>query len=209
MMNKLLFLIMIFSCACGNEENTNNNHSGNAHERNQEERATEPTTILNDLLQYENEAALKVDFPGLVSRSEGYLPEGMGAFQQSVLYEGTPDEVHIVWNDDQNFRDISYVQITGKESRWHTGSGIRLGSSLADLEGANEKPFQFYGFQWDYAGAVDWDGGKLADTKMTVFLSYPEGSELPSSLIGDSKVSSEHPDALKVQTYVNRIKLEK
>lgn len=46
--------------------------------------------------------------------------------------------------------------------RWQTGSGIRMGTHLSELESWNGKPFTISGFGYNYGGNVlSWDGGKL------------------------------------------------
>lgn len=54
------------------------------------------------------------------------------------------------------------VEIRGRASRWVVAPGVSLGTTLAELERMNGRPFLLCGFGWDYSGTVNsWDGGRL------------------------------------------------
>ena len=75
-----------------------------------------------------------------------------------------------------------------------------------ELTKINGKEVKFYGFGWDYSGAVDWNGGKLEDSNIRVFLN-PEG-EVADKFYGDRMIdaSPEEIEALnlKVSTIMYR-----
>ncbi|WP_056245861.1 hypothetical protein [Methylobacterium sp. Leaf456] len=86
----------------------------------------------------------------------------------TVVYPKDPSRrLEVTWWDTSRRRGLSGITVRGK-SEWMVRTpgrardtvGLRI--SLAELEEANEKPFQISGFGWDYGGyATDWKGGKL------------------------------------------------
>ncbi|HEY4143199.1 MAG TPA: hypothetical protein VGM57_17410 [Pseudolabrys sp.] len=67
--------------------------------------------------------------------------------------------IEISWNNKARKR-INMVTL-GHSTQW-VASGVQIGSTLAEVEALNGKPFTLAGFDWDYAGTVtDWQDGKL------------------------------------------------
>ena len=90
------------------------------------------------------------------STGEGFCIPG------TVVFPGTPDELEIAWQDQERSR-IATVRIRRAGGRWVTAEGVRVGTSLQDLERLNGGPLTFGGFGWDYGGRVaSWEGGRLA-----------------------------------------------
>lgn len=106
-----------------------------------------------------------------------------------VLYPGTDDELEVLMNPETG--KVEAVQLvagfapitdpkTGewvgskpiaRETRWHSISGITLGSSLAKVTEVNGGPFDIVGWETDIAGAVgSWKGGKIPDTFSVRFI---------------------------------------
>jgi hypothetical protein len=81
----------------------------------------------------------------------------------SVLYAKDPQQrLEIWWSHAASHSDIHLIVINGK-STWSAPGGLRLGLTLADVEGLNGKPFKLVGFNKDgTAAASDWNGGALA-----------------------------------------------
>jgi hypothetical protein len=107
--------------------------------------------------------------------------EGTSKRPYTILYPGTNDELHITWQDENRTRihDLQYSEA----GKWKSETGIVIGASYKDLNKLNGKKVSFYGFGWDYSGAVDWNGGKLEKSGLRVFLS-PEGTP-PNKFYGD------------------------
>lgn len=58
--------------------------------------------------------------------------------------------------------DGHICRISVSSARWKTPQGIRIGTTLQELEAVNGRPFRFYGFGWDFQGSVlSWEGGRL------------------------------------------------
>lgn len=87
-----------------------------------------------------------------------------GKATASVLYGKDPQQrLEIWWSNPATRSDIHLIVINGK-SNWSAPGGLRLGLSLAEVEGLNGKPFKLVGFNKDgTAAASDWNGGALAN----------------------------------------------
>ena len=134
----------------------------------------------------------------------------------TILYKGTPDETHIIWKDPDQFRLPDWVGVgfgePVRQTRWKTNQGVRIGTTLLELEKINGRAFDFWGFGWDMGGtASDWKGGSLQPAPESYFnitLGYDYDSnqeqELANALLGDQVYSSARPEAQqlnpKVQT---------
>jgi len=129
-----------------------------------------------------------------------------------VLYGNDPRRRVEVFFDDEAMTQVSAVLIRG-DSQWTGPMGLHLGSPLADVAGANEKPFRFGGFGWDYGGYVtDLNRGKLAKIKgKCIFglrLTLPENSEpVPDSLLGERTLDSTDPAVIAAKPVVQEMSI--
>lgn len=112
-----------------------------------------------------------------------------------VLYPDDPTRTVEVFLDDANAHP-SLLRIGTSESVWKRADGIRMGLTSVELQTMNGAPFSFYGFEWDYGGAVsDFRGGRL-DPKgkprggLTLCPPLDPGDDYPS---GDGTFSSDDP----------------
>ena len=68
----------------------------------------------------------------------------------------------MVWTDHKARTKPSTVRVANK-AQWAVDNGLRIGSSIADVEALNRKPFRLYGFGWELGGVMlDWLDGALA-----------------------------------------------
>ena len=99
----------------------------------------------------------------------------------------------------------------GKDSKWATTGGVKVGTTIQELQAANGQAFKFTGFDWDYGGTVtNWNGGTFDGKDFLVVLGYnydgPQMSEEDVSvLVGDQDVMSDHPAAEKYEIAVVEI----
>lgn len=101
---------------------------------------------------------------GAANVVQAVLPGAEGeSYEASVLFPNDPARrLEVEWRDEARTQ-ISEATINGEASDWRGPNGLALGQSLADVEGANGRPFQLYGFGWDYGGTSgDWSGGDFA-----------------------------------------------
>lgn len=121
-----------------------------------------------------------------VYRAEGEERPG------AVVYRGTPAELQIGFTADG--KRIEFIRIVGQA--WKTAKeGIRIGTTLAELERINGRPFQFYGFDWDYGGNVIVGPRDRLPRGLGITLApaktAPERER--RQVAGDKKISSRHP----------------
>ena len=143
------------------------------------------------------------------STGEGFCVPGM------VVFPGTSDELEIAWQDRAQSQ-VAAVRIRRAGGRWATAGGVRVGTSLADLERLNGGPFTFGGFGWDYGGRVaSWEGGRLErrlsdgialrlDADGDALREVGDGSEA-TLLLGDRLVRSDLPIARRAGITVRDI----
>ncbi len=139
-------------------------------------------------------------------------PEGQtGAIAAVVFPDDSLRRLEIVWADTVNLRYPRSIFFQGSTSVWHTAAGLTLGTSIAELESLNAKPFEFFGFGWDYGGRVtNWRGGTLArDTTLSIRLDALHLYEPKPyrSVMGDKKVSSANHLARELRPYVGEIEV--
>lgn len=127
--------------------------------------------------------------------------EGTVERPYTVLYPETADELHITWKDEDR-KEIHDLRFS-KEGRWKSETGIKIGTSYEELNRLNEKEISFYGFGWDYSGAVVWNDGKLEGTKLRVFLE-PE-QEPDSRYYGDTILDLTEEEIGKLDLKVRNI----
>jgi len=142
---------------------------------------------------------------------EGYFEIG------TILFKGTPNELQILWKDTTNFKNPANLMIgrnaesNPTQTQWNTNTGIKIGTTLKELEQINGKAFKFMGFGWDYGGSVaNWNGGKLMEADgvsyFTCVLGYNYEDQslnpLADKLLGDSEFSSSQVEAQKLNPVI-------
>ena len=135
-----------------------------------------------------------------IGLGEGETTEG------TVVFPDTDNELIIEWAAGKTYQQPATIRIEKTKGTWTTNQGIRVGTSLDQLQTINGKDFKFAGFEWDYAGiAKDWQGGKISK-QLTVFLEATKPDALYPDLLGDALFPSSHPKAkaadLKVRSMV-------
>ncbi len=124
-----------------------------------------------------------------------------------VLFPGTRAEVEFRFAEGA--RRISLAVITRPKSPWKTAKGIGIGTTGARIERLNGKPFQLYGFEWDYSGRLaGWNGGTLhkaliPDFKPTAKLPAREAQKV----MGDARFSSADPVMRRSKIVVYRLQI--
>jgi hypothetical protein len=96
---------------------------------------------------------------------ENVTPTTIQSVEYSYLgtsvYKGTENELQIIWKT-QKRESPSEIIVDSKNTKWHTVSGITIGTTLDELIKLNGRDFEIHGFGWDYGGYIkSWEGGKL------------------------------------------------
>src|SRR5262245_51897178 len=70
--------------------------------------------------------------------------------------------LEVIWSDHTARTKPSSVRV-GHKGVWVMDNGLKVGSTIAEVEAINGKPFRLYGFGWEMGGMqLDWLDGKLA-----------------------------------------------
>ncbi|SHF80061.1 hypothetical protein SAMN05444483_102424 [Salegentibacter echinorum] len=132
-----------------------------------------------------------------IYEDSGMFEEGSVERAFSVLYPDTPNELHVTWKDSDRTKihDIRF----SKDGKWKTKKGIKIGTTYEALNKLNKKEISFYGFGWDYGGAVMWNEGELEDSGIRVFLA--PGDQVANKYYGDRivKATSDEIKALNLK----------
>lgn len=97
-----------------------------------------------------------------------YFDEGTVERSYSILFPHSHEKILVIWKDKDR-KTLHQIYLDSK-SRWRSNTGLRVGTTYDELVELNGGPIKFYGFGWDYSGAVDWNEGGLSGTNIRVFL---------------------------------------
>ena len=103
------------------------------------------------------------------------------------LFADTDRELEIVWDPDNEKKKVVFdIRVMGKA--WKFENGLKSGMTVEEVEKINGKPFKIAGFEWDYGGYANFEGGKL-EGKVSIRFS-PTTENIPEYLSGDKQLSS-------------------
>lgn len=116
---------------------------------------------------------------------EGKIMMGEGTEVDGVfIFKGTSLEIEATVNKSK----IEQIILTKPGAPYHTEDNIKVGTALETLVKINQKPIDFYGFGWDYAGTIDtYNGGNLSKFNDKLFIVLGEPNDLTNldDFIGD------------------------
>jgi len=142
-----------------------------------------------------------------------------------VIYPGDPARrLEITWNDEQPPHPAIIFICPGDDNRacrWHTASGISIGTTLRELERINGRPFEMVGWGSDVGGNVtSFQEGRL-EKELNVALKLTllpridrNGDYVPklsarefSEVEGEKSLRSNHPVLQKLNPHVGALRL--
>jgi hypothetical protein len=123
-------------------------------------------------------------------------PEGIELPGVALWPDDPKRRIEVVFSDEGR-RNVSFAEANGA-SAWRA-AGLVLGDPLAKAQEANGKPFELWGFSWDYGGYVsDFHGGELdalpGGCRAMLRFDVPEEADVPTGILGEVQLSSD--DAL-------------
>ena len=137
---------------------------------------------LENLAQVISEGRLEKVYPDArVIEGTDDFEEGTVTRSYSILFPNTPEEIVVIWQDEQQ-EDFQEIRFSGT-GRWKSKKGIGTNTTYEELLALNKGPVKVFGFGWDYSGAVDWNKGELDDTGLHLFMA-PKNAP-PNSFYGD------------------------
>ena len=127
--------------------------------------------------------------------AEGEMVRGM------ALWPNDPARRIDVFFDEAPHKRVETIRLTDPRSRWRIG-GLGVGSRLDAVLRANGRAVQIGGFGWDYGGAVDPRGGKLAKwpggCRIGLVMDVGRGvANVPDGISGDGLVLRHDDSRLK------------
>lgn len=149
--------------------------------------------------------------------------EGMES-NATVIFPNDPARtVTVFWYDEEKRQRPATIQVEADyasdpegtnpwktEILWQSAQGLRIGSTLEEVETINGKPFQLSGFGWDYGGyATSWEGGKLDTVQGGCGLSvrFAPTSEAPETVAGDTTLTSDGKDVRAAKPRVSELSI--
>ena len=149
---------------------------------------------------------------GHIVRRHAQIGEGFCA-PGSVIDPDTPDSVVVVWTDS-TFTRPAIVFVSGEGSRWKTAAGVRVGTTLRELEALSSgKPIRFMGFGWDYGGSGSWSEPGSGELRIVLHPDSASNAAANSDprageIMGDREVSSDHPLLRQMTIRVVRMSIQ-
>ena len=137
-------------------------------------------------------------------------PEGSTLDATLVFPDDSARRLVVLWHDEVARARPAAILIQD-QSEWVGPGGIRLGTTLAEVEAANGAPFNILGFGWDYGGSAGFEEGTLADLPggCTLSLTFQidesvQGPEF-DAIMGDEQFRSDNPLIQKAAPTVSQI----
>ena len=134
----------------------------------------------------------------------------------TVVYPKDPARrIEVFWWDSKALRRPASVVVQNK-SRWVVRTQARtiaVGTPIAAVEEANEKPFALFGFEWDMGGySAGWKGGRLDAIDGGCSLSVrfnpdPRASAAVAKVAGDRQFGSSAPAIKATRPTVSKLSL--
>jgi hypothetical protein len=141
--------------------------------------------------------------------------DGKGKVSGAVLYPGDAKKrIELAWDDTLTKSRPRWARVRNASTWWHTPAGVRVGTSLRDLEKLNGRAFTVSSFRSGERRSLvrSWNRGNLAEEmekKAHVWLAVPsattksqmvplsQGSSLPS---GDPPLRRLNPHVTEIAT---------
>jgi hypothetical protein len=226
-MNRAYYLFfLLLAAACGTTKNNDHENTTQTLADTSAQMNVPPvsaTSLLDSLVLFGSETELRAAYGDANVKADTlWGPEGSWE-TATFLFQGTADEVAVVWQNNTSKTGIAYVKVSSVmeadkpiqyKGRWKTKAGVLPGLSLEKLQAINGKPFNFSGFGWDYGGgAAGWENGTLEKSGISVQLvespavyEFMEQTEL-ALVTGDHLVSSDEPVLKKMKVQVQAVLL--
>ncbi|TCJ11986.1 hypothetical protein EPD60_15620 [Flaviaesturariibacter flavus] len=173
-----------------------------------------------DLLALKSHEYLLATFgPQNVSRDVFHYTES-DTNHCSVLFPNTPREVIFIWEDEANYRDISFLIIGGNmltngtarnanmitSNEWQSKQGVYAGMKLEELQALNQGKVSFHGFGSEKPGMLTkTSGGKLDFDHLGIVLSCLNCANSNTAAERQSVVDSESAMQEDRKVYVSSI----
>ncbi|OAV44811.1 hypothetical protein A3850_010060 [Lewinella sp. 4G2] len=169
-----------------------------------------PGVRLGDIYGGTTVAEFKEKFAGEYEVADFDEPGGL-VLKGYRVYPNTANEFLIAFPEENPYEAKELrIQLERADSNWKVaGTNVGVGSTLAEVQLANGKPFELMSYNWENAGEVmDWDGGHLKGTFLFIGdaltadgkrLEYNEEMQILSN---DRKLRELMPVVSKIDLYL-------
>ncbi len=171
-----------------------------------EEPSKEEILTIENIAEMANNGTLSEEFPNSKIKTEiSSINEGMDNVKVVWLNAKSKKEVRIDFQPKDSTK-VFCVTVEGKENKFYSETGVKLGMTIDGLNSANRKPVDFYGFGWDFGGAVKFNDGQLDGKKIRVYLKTDK--KIGNQFMGDTPHTFEEAKAAELELYVAKIIFE-
>jgi hypothetical protein len=139
------------------------------------------------------------------------IGEGETVTASVIFPRDAARRIEVLWIDEKTRRNPAEIR-TGVASTWRTAHGIRRGMSLSEIEARNGRPFELWGFGFDYGGTtLDWNGGALGKQAggctLTLRFTMREGADNAAVYVGEESFMSDSEGMRKAAPVVDAVGL--
>lgn len=206
----LMFLITIFLFASCNEKTKKENDPTFKVEKKEntssEEATNDKAISIEKIAEMANNGTLSKNFSDSeIKKKNRLINEGTDNVSTIVLNKDSANEVLIDFETKDSIK-VYRVTVEGRENKFQSEAGVKTGMSIDELNSLNQKSVDFFGFDWDYGGAVQFNDGTLEKKKLFVYLKTDD--KYGKEFIGDTPHTPEEAKAANLNLYVNKIVFE-
>lgn len=161
---------------------------------------------VEDIAEIANKGSLESTFlEGKIEKEVISVNEGMDHVKVIWLNRGEKDEVRIDFRPKDSTK-VSRVSVEGRENKFGSRTGVKPGMSIDEVNSTNRKPVDFFGFNWDFAGVVKFNEGRLENKGLFVF--FKTDKKYGKRFMGDTPHTFEEAKEANLELYVNKIVYE-
>ncbi len=135
------------------------------------------------------------------------IPEEGVPKRGAQIYPEKPDMIEVEFMEHD--KPVVSVAISRENSPWRTASGIRIGTTMAELEKLNGGPFRLNGFGWDGGGIVG--PARKLPKHLEIRLSPRQWDRVTKRerdrVTGDITIFSNNPVLKKIDVAVNILRV--
>lgn len=178
------------------------------------------TRFADDLLKFDSHEYLLSYFGEENVKRDIYYFSETEIKKCSVLFGNSNRQVVFIWSDQDNLCKLSYILISGimptenglpfndniGRNKWAFKCGIYSGMSIRELLELNERDFNFYGANSEYAMMIEpVNTGRINFKSVGIMLSCLDGAGSP--LLNKEKVSAEEAVDSRLALHISYIML--
>lgn len=203
MKSKMLLFCFLLAMFVGCNNKTTQKEEENSGTEIPETISEEEIFTIEDLARLADSGTLETKFENSnIKKETQSVNEGMDTATVWLLFPETRDEVRIDFRPDDSTK-VWRISVSSFDSKFSSKTGVKVGMTLDELNILNQKAVDFFGFGWDYGGAVKFNNGKLENKNIFVYLKTD--ADYGKEFIGDTPYSSEETGVAGLELYVGKI----